>query len=155
MPEDIDFLSARLRKEDIAELDAAGYLSASSALLQGYVISDLCFTGLDPETGEPALMFGVVRTEEDIGFNTVWLLGSDAITRHGKRFARYSRHWIKTLAETYGAIGNTVDLRNVFYLRWLLWCGFRRVTTVKTNDIPFGLFVLECGRKEARPCVRP
>ena len=39
------------------ELTAAGYLSAEFALRQGLSISDQCYTGLDPSSGFPAVLY--------------------------------------------------------------------------------------------------
>ena len=141
--EDVRHLSPRLREADLKELKAAGYPSAEAALYQGLEISDMCFTGLDPGTGLPAVMFGVVNTEHDIGYNTIWLLGTDAVPQHGRVFARYTKRWMKTITEMYGTVGNYVDLQNTFYVRWLGWLGFRQIATVRHAGTAFGLFIME------------
>lgn len=106
----------------------------------------MCFTGLTPDTGLPAVMFGVVNTEYQLGYNTVWLLGTDAVPKHGRIFARYARRWMKTITAIYGTVGNYVDLRNTFYVRWLTWAGFRQIATMRTEDATFGLFLAGTGK---------
>ena len=54
---DVEFLSTRLRDADMKELKAAGYFTALSALQQGLAISDQCYTGLDPSSGFPAVLY--------------------------------------------------------------------------------------------------
>lgn len=145
------FLSTRLRVDDLRELDAAGYSSPLYPLKKGLEISDRCWTGLDPDSGEPAVLFGVARTAERLGFNTVWLLGTEAVTQNGLLFARRSRRFMRSISDAYGTVGNAVDLRNAFSTRWLAWLGFRRVTTVKTDKTTFGLYILD-GREKVE-CV--
>ena len=140
--DDAEFLSTRLRDADMKELKAAGYSTALSALRQGLIISDQCYTGLDPSSGFPAVLFGVVNTEKELCYNTVWLLGTDAVTRHGKLFARRSKRWMKHIVDTYGTVGNYVDTRNTFYIRWFEWCGFKKAATVKTEETTFALYLM-------------
>ena len=142
-PEDVSYLGPRLRSADLKELKAAGYKTGKGALNHGFDISACCYTGINPETGQPAVMFGVVKTAEERGFNTIWLLGTDDVARHGRVFARRCRFWIRRFAEIYGIIGNAVDLDNVFYVRWLKWCGFRQISTMRHEGAVFGLFILE------------
>lgn len=141
VPADVEFLAPRLRAADVAELKASGAGCAAFALKQGLKISEVCYTGLDPETGEPAVMFGVVRTIARKGYNTLWLLGTDAVERHGRLFARRSKRLLPLILGRYHRVGNYVDTRNTFSLNWLLWLGFRVAHTTRTNTAAFVLFL--------------
>ena len=131
--EDVKFLGSRLRHEDEREVKASLYPNGAIALAEGLEISEECYVALRPDTGEPAVMFGVVRGA--VGYwSTVWLMGTEDIRTYWKVFAQGSKECVAYLSEKYGAIGNWVDVRNTVHVRWLKWCGFTKRTTELSAD---------------------
>lgn len=139
---DVEKLSPNLRQADIQELRAGLYASPHAALSDGLKNSTDCFTILSPSTGEPMAMFGASYQTEH-RYSTVWLLGTDELLQHKRKFLRYSKRWIHRLLKVYGTIGNYVDERNTVHIRWLEWCGFMPQGCIKTKETRFTLYVKE------------
>jgi hypothetical protein len=93
-------------------------------------------------SGKPAAMFGVTTGGSDA---TVWLLGTDEITRFPMIFLRQSRAWIEHLVvpvrnSGFRGIGNWVDMRNTKHVNWLMWVGFAQTSTNHHNGNEIGYF---------------
>ena len=140
--DDVNKLSQHLRKADLQELQAGLYHSAKAALEDGLRTSTDCFTILSPITEEPVAMFGAYYQPEH-RYSTVWLLGTDELITHKRKFLRYSKRWIHRINKVYGTIGNYVDERNTVHIRWLEWCGFMPQGCIKTKETRFTLYVKE------------
>jgi hypothetical protein len=127
---DVEYLAVRLRHADVEELAASGwtpYDSLSYGLHKGRV----CFTMLDP-CGLPLGMVGVCPSHEFEDFGVVWLLGTDEIATHQKRFLRQSRPVLAELYQLtgYRAFYNRTYYKNKLHHRWLKWLGFTFINTI-------------------------
>lgn len=128
---DVEYLAVRLRSADVEELAASGWTpfdSLSYGLHKGLV----CLTMLDP-CGVPLGMVGVCPSHEGFDdFGVIWLLGTDEITTHQKRFLRQS---LPVLTEFYKQTGcrafyNRTYYKNKIHHRWLKWLGFTFINTI-------------------------
>lgn len=138
-PEDVAYLAPRLRKEDVEEVLAAGGVSVEGSLMEGVLSPDGCFTAIDEES-RPVLMFGTVPHPIDQLVGCIWLLASEDISKHRLDFLRKTRPFVDHFHERYPILMNFTDCRNTVHHRWLRWCGFSFINTVKglgPGDHPF------------------
>lgn len=130
--EDVKYLSERLRQSDLEEIWASNHLCADSALHLSYFRSLVCLTVVYGQ--EPVCMFGVCPQTLLGNKGVVWMLGSDALTKHSLRLARHSRKFIAMFLDLYSVIFNYVHDKNKESIAWLKMCG------AKINDpAPYGL----------------
>jgi hypothetical protein len=139
IPEDATRLGPRLRIADLREIQAVFAEDPIEVLLRGITISDPCFA-LTDDSDYPLAIFGVVPDLRDPETGVAWLLGSNAITELRFFSGRNSRRWLERLHEKYRTLWNVAEASNASHLRWLEWCGFRRVRTVERNGLAHGLF---------------
>lgn len=121
-------VAPRLRPADLEEIAAAGS-DPVSALSSGLDSGGVCLTGLSPETGEPALMFGVAQSPVGI-VGHIWLLGTPVIEKHPTVFLRESRKWLEAFHSEWPVLTNAVYAKNTLHTRWLEWLGFTLVRPV-------------------------
>lgn len=125
------YIAERMRNTDKKELELLGLPDPLKALLDGVKHSTECYTAFAPnEHRNPIAMFGLQLSPEEEAFNIVWLLGTDDVEKHSKKFLRYSRPWTQYFLEAYKKpIGNVVSKENTLHQRWLEWCGFKIYNT--------------------------
>ncbi len=133
--EDVTGLYGRLRKEDVEELEAAGTYPFK-ALHDGYLLSKPCLTVIDPKTGVPSVMLGIVK--QDGPLDLIWLLGTDAIETNAIPFAKQSKPILEYLFKETGSNGfyNYSWIGNQLHHKWLKWLGFKAIR--KVNMGPHG-----------------
>jgi hypothetical protein len=138
---DVEFLAERLRQHDIEEVGALGF-SPLDALSHGFDNSAVCYTGLEPDTGLPLCMMGVVQSPYP-NLGLIWLLGTPAIQKHGWRFLSMSRPMLAEMFETTGFEGfyNYTYAKNHEHHKWLRWLGFTFIRKVKAGGSPFYEFI--------------
>ena len=82
----------------------------------------------DPQAGlangRVICIFGVKEPTALSTTATPWLLGSEELPLHARRFLRLSRIYFADWLERYGALVNYVDVRHTAAIRWLAWLGF-------------------------------
>lgn len=115
-------LSATMRQADAREVWAAGRHTPEQAVKLSVLASRKAMSGL--VDGKVACIFGIASPTllSDVG--QPWLLGSDLVEQHAKRFLRLSRGWFEQQKGQYFALANLVDARNDKAIRWLKWLGF-------------------------------
>jgi hypothetical protein len=125
--EDVKYLAARLRHQDVAEIVAASGLEPVIALGQGFVESEQCWTVT--YRGEPCCMFGVVESPhvQWARFGRVWLLGTEKVQLWSLTFHKLTAAWLRKMSEGYTILGNVVDERQTDHLRWLKRVGFHQI----------------------------
>jgi hypothetical protein len=133
-------VASRLRDADRAECELWG-LDPEASMSVGFQFSIQPMTLIGP-SGKPAAMFGVTTGGSDA---TIWLLGTDEITRFPVTFLRQSKAWIEHLVvpvrnSGFRGIGNWVDMRNTKHVNWLLWVGFTLTSTNHQNGNEIGYF---------------
>lgn len=127
---DMRHIIDNMRKEDIDELIASG-TTPQDAIYDGYYKSHPCLTVIDPKSGEPGVMMGVVR--RGFGLDLIWLLGTDSIEHNAVGFAKQSRPILKYLYYTTGSLGfyNYTHHANTLHHKWLKWLGFKFIRKVQ------------------------
>ena len=139
--EDVEYLSTRLRKEDIEEVWASHRHKPEDALRISLETSTLCLT-ID-DNGTPVGMFGV-HPETMLGNKgVVWFLSSDRLEKIKSRFLRHGKSFINLMLNHYGYLYNFVDTRNVKSVMWLKFLGAKFSDIVKINDVEFQYFSFE------------
>ena len=76
--------------------------------------------------GTPACMFGVVPILNDDEWKTgsIWLLGTDEIEKHSRKFLRASVGMLAYFQERWDILENVVPIDHKATLQWLNWLGF-------------------------------
>lgn len=119
--EDAGLMLPRIRKADLAEIDAAVGIHPLEALRHGFDNS------LQPMTVEfrdrPVAMMGVVPGSSSSG--RIWMLGTDDISIFRYRFLRYSKPLVEHICRPFSFVHNHVDARNHVHIQWLRWLDFR------------------------------
>lgn len=115
-------VAAHMRSADRAEVWASGRLTPDDAVTRSIAATALPLAGL--VDGVPVCTFGIARRSLLSDEGAPWLLGTDAIARHGRRFLRENRRVLPTLAAPFALLINHVDARNAASIRWLRWLGF-------------------------------
>lgn len=143
---DAESLAPRLRQADLQELRASTHVPPAIALRKGAECSapSLAIIG---EENQVEGLFGIFK--EPDGTGTVWMMGSDALTKSPlkKQFLRECRTHLAHLTAGYRLVGNCVDARNTVHINWLKWMGF---TFIRRNEFygveqrPFLEFIKLC-----------
>lgn len=116
------YVAANMRPADRDEVWASGRLTPDDAVMRSIAVTALPLAGL--VDGVPACVFGIARRSLLSDEGAPWLLGTDAIARHGRRFLRENRRVLPVLAAPFALLVNYVDVRNAVSIRWLRWLGF-------------------------------
>jgi hypothetical protein len=147
-PEDIDDLAPRLRKEDRDEVFAINGCSPRQALLDGFKLSDECWTIVHNEV--VIGMFGVAPLEEGVG--AIWLLASDDLPKARWEFLKKTRPWITYFLTKYKTLTNMVDSRNSVHVKWIKWAGFQIIGEA-LNIGPEKVTFLHFSKQRDHACV--
>lgn len=140
--DDVEFLSTRLRAEDVEEAQAGG-LTPFYALAHGLEHSQICWT-LVTDDGTPFAMLGVGPSHNpDLG--AIWLLGTRDLETVSYKFIKYSRPALSALFDATGYAGlfNYTYAGNTLHHKWLKWLGFvfLRETQLPPFQKPFFEFI--------------
>lgn len=121
--EHIEPVAAAMRQADRDEIWAAAHLTPRDALSDGLRASSYAWAGMVDD--EIVCLFGVSPLSIAGGEGCPWMLGTDAVVRHQRRFLRYSRPCLDAMRRVYPTLVNYVDERNEAAKRWLAWLGFQ------------------------------
>lgn len=127
--EDVEFLSSRLREEDVEEVTASAN-TPFNALSHGLAVSKPCYTLIDREH-TPVGMLGVCEgTYRNSGI--IWLLGTKGIETNSISFLRHSKPVLGSLfvGTGYDFVYNYTYVKNELHHRWLRWLGFTFLRTI-------------------------
>lgn len=142
----LQHLADNLRREDIAEIDAAtgGGLAPRSALEFGVQTSSIAGVVLEPDKQTPMAIFGAGSFPEHPAVGFVWMHGTPALERFKYDFLRLGRYGVALLQEKFALLTGAADSRNALHLRWLSWNGFTFINTYPLipGGPPFMEFVL-------------
>lgn len=117
----VNGIARRMRADDVAECAAFGH-TPKQALRYGVLFSDKVWTAL--VDGRPEAIFGVAVRSALAGDGTPWMLGTDAIYRHGRELLAYGPAIISTLFGSTPRLSNLVSARNGRAIRLLRRWGF-------------------------------
>lgn len=104
-----------LRQEDKDEIKALSGLMPETAV---------AFSIASSQTGYAAYYDGELSAVFGVSNDLIWLVGTDAITKHPITFFRTSKQIFYELTKGHNYLHNYVDARNKLHLRWLKWLGF-------------------------------
>jgi len=122
--EHAEYLQNHLRSPDVREC----MIHSSTpwrALHYPITLKDaVTFTALHKNT--PACMFGVVPILNNDEWKTgsIWLLGTDEIDKHPKKFLRASKNMLEYFCDRWDMLENVVPVDHTETLQWLAWLGF-------------------------------
>jgi ribosomal protein S18 acetylase RimI-like enzyme len=118
-PGDAERLFANMRKLDFDEVSASGGPKVLRTIFKSIELTPT------PETawaGDDLLAIrGVVPTENGA---CIWMLGTDALTRHKGAHTRLAAVYIAEALRTHGMLFNFVHAKNTPAIRWLQRLGF-------------------------------
>ncbi|MBP2652631.1 MAG: hypothetical protein H6Q73_200 [Firmicutes bacterium] len=114
--DDVDYIGARMRGEDVEECLAIANMNGQDALFMSYASS--CESWVAEVNGEIVCIYGVVKP------NSLWMLFVCGIDQLPMSFFRESRIQLTSLLDRYGVLGNYTAANNTFILKWLTWLGF-------------------------------
>lgn len=121
--EDLDYLSLYLRMQDLCELAASGHTDVRRALEASVKHSQ--WTHLALVDGKPAALFGCGQWGTLLApVGVPWLLGTEAVRRHGRVLQRHARAYIASMLEQYPRLLNAVHADNTVSIAWLKRLGF-------------------------------
>lgn len=128
-PERVEFVAARLRREDELEVRYSHGIDGHQAVMDSWFCSSLCHC-IVGDTGDPVGLCGLTPNEAG---HLIWLLGTDALLAtpsHRRQFLRGGRAWVDGIVADLQRAGspalleNWVYAKNVDSIRWLRHLGF-------------------------------
>ena len=117
-----NYLSTRLRQEDINECKASANLKPLEALTMGIKNSHLPLV-IYNNKNEPVFIVGVVPQGKNLGM--IWLLSSPELKNMPMTFLRNCKDVLECYHKTFPILYNYIDARNTLHMTWLKWLGFR------------------------------
>lgn len=149
VPDDVAYLTSRLRKADLESLVACASPSAEVSLARGLQHSDICLTALDDEC-LPVVMFGTVPYPQDSTVGNLWFLAADDLDIETKRLSATASHYVETFHGKYPILSSFMDCRDRSRKRILKRCGFDFGKIVKS---PGGWNFQEAFKIRSDACV--
>lgn len=122
-PEDIHFLAATMREEDVNECYASGHFP-KDALFLGFH-NGITYTLMEPN-GPIAGMLGVTKSHPEAKDGLVWMLATPAIEQYPMTFLRRCKPVLDRLYDESGCelLWNHTHKPNTVHHKWLKWLGF-------------------------------
>lgn len=115
-------LAARMRSGDVQEVLAFSGMDPRDAIEESIKYSVEC--GAWVIDGQVACMAGVSRPAGLSKFVMPWLLSSDLVPGHKKRFLIGTKAFVEDWRTRYPYMMNFVDSRYDAAVRWVRWLGF-------------------------------
>lgn len=122
--EDIEYVAANMRANDVKECEALGFTPLRS-LTVSVKLSTVAYTLLDHQA-EPVAILGV-----GMGlcpeWGAIWLLGTKGIEDNSMTFLRHSMPVLQRLYKESGkdVLYNYTHVDNELHHKWLKWLGFK------------------------------
>ena len=122
-PEDGVALAANLRPEDLAEVQAYGWVhDIEASMVDNIRRSLLCWTA--EEGGDLVAVFGVAPLSMTGGIGSPWMLGTPLLERRSRVLVAQTRVYIPRMLRAFPFLFNHVHARNTRSVRWLARLGF-------------------------------
>lgn len=115
-------LAQGMREADRQEVWAAGHQTPEQAVHLSLAASRQAWVGLADE--RVVFIVGVGSGTILCLTGVPWLLATNKMEQHARRFLRESREMVAVMREDYALLRNYVDVRNRVAIRWLRWLGF-------------------------------
>jgi hypothetical protein len=131
---DVHAMAPFMRQQDIDEIKSSHGVEPHEALKIGLECSNHCRVGV--ANGVPVVMYGVSPHTLLSDHGTIWMLSTDAMTPHWRKFLRECQSEISIICHGFKHVENWVDQRNTVSLHWLRWMGF----SVEDAPQPYGIY---------------
>lgn len=118
---DVGPIANAMRAMDRMECEAFGR-TPRQALRAGLLNSEEAWTAL--VDGRPAAMFGCVVVSAIGGVGSPWMLGTDAVYRHGRELLRWGPAFLSRMVDSTPSVSNLVSAFNARAIRLLRAWGF-------------------------------
>jgi hypothetical protein len=125
-------LAVGLRECDFEEAFAVAGPNIHATLRAAIRASDLCWT----VTRNDKIVFVIGCARVSDGLGSPWLMATSLVDRFPGALTKITKRQVAVMRESYPALVNYVDARNVASHRWLERIGF----TVAAEPEPFGLY---------------
>mgnify|MGYP003626976172 CR=1 FL=1 len=137
-------LQRTMREADKMEIMASNLKTPKEALRGVLESRGEVWAGLADK--KVVCMYGVIQLSVLGDAGVPWLLASDLITVHARRFLRENKKFIAAMRKEFGQLVNYVDERNIEAKRWLQWLGFELEEAAPYGILqrPFHKFTMEC-----------
>lgn len=119
----IQHVAEHMRAEDVHEVWEMGGFTPREALDHSLNHHGKAWTALFD--GVPAAIFGVIPLSILSNAAIAWLLGTDALAKHWRAFARVSVDVLAEVHARYPVLANATRVENTLAVRWLRWLGAR------------------------------
>jgi hypothetical protein len=119
-PEHVDAIARNVRQADIDEVWSAGAITITDGLKLSLENAAVARTWLID--GVPAALGGITKISD--GYGIIWLITTDLVERHQRRFLVEARHELARVKDYYRVLFNWVDVRNARAIKWLQRMGF-------------------------------
>lgn len=137
---DAAWFALRLRRSDREELAAASGPDIERTLRLA-IDASRGMAGVAIADGVPIALFGFAPWGLMTDTASPWLVGTDALLKHGRALNRLGRAYCARATSEFPVLVNYVDVRNTASVRWLRGLGFKM-----DAPAPFGV--------EGRPFMR-
>ena len=142
---DIYELLPNLRNEDLNEIYACG-LTPEISLLRGFLFSKTCYSA--KFRGKTIAIFGFSDLDLNQHTGSIWLLGSNELTKHPITLVKEGKRYVKEFLKKYDVLVNAVDKRNIIHINWLKRIGMTISDSVYINGYEFLKFFMK--KKEVK-----
>ncbi len=140
-PAHVGIIASRMREADRTECLALGY-SPKQALRLGIMGSEWAVTA--KVDGRAEAMFGLTIVSAIEGEGRPWMLGTDAIYRHGRDLLAVGPEWVRRCLDSSRSLSNVVMASNGRAIRVLKRWGFEVGSDVQMiGGYPFHTFTME------------
>lgn len=121
-PEDVEFIIANIRDEDIAEIAALDGGNARDALFETPDLDKNAWVW--ERQGRVHAIFGVNPVEDRDRVGVIWMLATKTFDDHFMAFAAACKVVVEEMIKDYEYIFNYVSVENKKSIKWLKWLGF-------------------------------
>lgn len=119
---DVAYLSAHIRGIDKREVAAVSGRSVYSAMSSGLKMSEICRVGTVDDV--PFCIYGVYRLSMLSSDGSIWMLGTDELSKHWYKFGRESKREVRDMISGFRMVENYCHAENKLTVRWLKWLEF-------------------------------
>lgn len=133
LPNDPWELAPCMRVDDVAEVKAASGLRPLEALIDGYEMSEQCFSVISDDDRVIGMMGLAPTAVPDVGI--AWMLCADDIFKASKEILRQVGPFLDMWHRRYRILMNFVDARNTMHLKWCRRAGFQAVNLIEKHGL--------------------
>jgi len=130
--DDVEYIAAKMRTEDVEEIYTLLGVSGKEALKNSF--KDSTEAWISDVDGNIVCIYGMVFP------STLWMIFIRDLDSLPKSFFSASKVVVDKLLRKYGRLENYTASTNTFILKWLTWLGFSIGPVELINDYPIRKF---------------